>query len=107
MTLNDFKSVEGDLKIGVRSLPAQLGVLNAALLACFFMLLAQVVVIGAMIGWHHPRTALAVAVLTSIQLFLMRRLLTKPRELAPWYNGTGTTLYVIGMLVCAFALAHS
>jgi chlorophyll synthase len=27
-----------------------------------------------------------------------------PRELAPWYNATGTTLYVIGMLITAFAL---
>jgi chlorophyll synthase len=43
-------------------------------------------------------------VLTVVQLVLMRRLLGKPRERAPWYNGTGTTLYVIGMLVCAFAL---
>jgi chlorophyll synthase len=107
MTLNDFKSVEGDLKIGVRSLPAQLGVRRAALLACFVMLFAQIVVIGAMLGWHHPRTACAVAVLTTIQIVLMRRLLTRPRELAPWYNGTGTTLYVIGMLICAFALGHA
>jgi chlorophyll synthase len=104
MTLNDFKSVEGDLKIGVRSLPAQLGVKRAALLACFVMLAAQVAVIGTMLGLHHPRTAVAVGVLTLVQLVLMRRLLARPRELAPWYNGTGTTLYVIGMLICAFAL---
>ena len=29
----------------------------------------------------------------------------EPRELAPWYNATRTTLYVIGMLVSAFAFA--
>ena len=34
----------------------------------------------------------------------MRRLLQRPRELAPWYNATGVTLYVAGMLVSAFAL---
>jgi chlorophyll synthase len=68
------------------------------------MLVAQMLVIGAMVGLHHPRTAAAVGVLTLVQLVLMRRLLGKPRERAPWYNGTGTTLYVIGMLVCAFAL---
>jgi chlorophyll synthase len=38
------------------------------------------------------------------QLLLMRRLLSDPRKLAPWYNGTGVTLYVSGMLVSAFAL---
>ncbi len=104
MTLNDFKSVEGDLASGVRSLPAQLGVRNAAILACAVMAGAQILVIGAMLGLHHPRTAAAVLVLTLIQAVLMRRLLARPRERAPWYNGTGTTLYVIGMLVCAFAL---
>jgi chlorophyll synthase len=34
----------------------------------------------------------------------MARLLRSPRERAAWYNGTGVTLYVIGMLVSAFAL---
>ena len=28
----------------------------------------------------------------------MRRLMTDPKRLAPWYNGTGVTLYVLGML---------
>jgi chlorophyll synthase len=35
----------------------------------------------------------------------MVRLLRSPRELVPWYNATGVTLYVLGMLVTAFALA--
>ena len=34
----------------------------------------------------------------------MRRLLTDPRGLAPWYNATGISLYVLGMLAAAFAL---
>jgi chlorophyll/bacteriochlorophyll a synthase len=34
----------------------------------------------------------------------MSRLLRSPRERAPWYNATGTSLYVLGMLVGAFAL---
>jgi chlorophyll synthase len=43
-------------------------------------------------------------VLLATQLLLMRRLLRDPRQLAPWYNGTGITLYVLGMLLSAFAL---
>jgi chlorophyll synthase len=31
--------------------------------------------------------------------------LRRPRERAPWYNGTGILGYVLGMLVSAFALA--
>ena len=51
--------------------------------------------------------ALAVAVSLVIQRLLMRRLMTDPRGLAPWYNGTGITLYVLGMLVSGLAIgAH-
>jgi chlorophyll synthase len=34
----------------------------------------------------------------------MVRLLKDPRKLAPWYNATGVSLYVLGMLASAFAL---
>jgi chlorophyll synthase len=34
----------------------------------------------------------------------MARLLKDPKGLAPWYNGTGVTAYVTGMLVAAFAV---
>ncbi len=104
MTLNDFKSIEGDKASGIASLPVQLGPRRAVQLACLVMLAPQLAVIGLMFAWHHPAIALAVYALVFAQMLLMRRLLEMPRERAPWYNGTGTTLYVIGMLVCAFAL---
>jgi len=104
MTLNDFKSVEGDRQTGVDSLPVLLGVPRAARLACLVMALPQVLVIGLLLAWGHPVHAAAVAALLLAQAWLMRRFLGDPRRLAPWYNGTGTTLYVIGMLVRAFAL---
>jgi chlorophyll synthase len=56
-------------------------------------------------GWQRPIHAGAIVVSLLVQLVLMRRLLKSPRELAPWYNGTGVSLYVLGMLVAAFALA--
>jgi chlorophyll synthase len=105
MTLNDFKSIEGDRKVGIASLPAMLGADRAGLVACIVMVLPQLAVIAAMFRWQHPATALAVFILTIVQMYLMFWLLDKPRERAPLYNATGTTLYVIGMLVCAFALA--
>lgn len=37
MTLNDFKSVEGDRQMGVGSLPVRLGVDRAARAACWIM----------------------------------------------------------------------
>ena len=105
MTLNDFKSVEGDRRIGIKSLPAQLGIDRAARLACYVMALAQIAVMVVFLARRDDVTAFVILGLLLAQLLLMRRLLANPRERAPWYNGTGTTLYVIGMLVSAFALA--
>ena len=105
MTLNDFKSIEGDRAVGIASLPAMLGPERAGLVACIVMVLPQLAVITAMFAWRHPATAVAVFTLTIVQMYLMFWLLDQPRGRAPMYNATGTTLYVIGMLVCAFALA--
>ena len=104
MTLNDFKSIEGDTKMGVRSLPVQLGVAGAVRLACVVMALPQAVVIALLWRWSHPIHAVAVAALLVGQFALMARLLKDPRGQAAFYNATGTTLYVLGMLVSAFAL---
>jgi chlorophyll synthase len=104
MTLNDFKSVEGDRRMGVGSLPVRLGVETAARLACAVMAAAQVVAVALLLVWHQPIHAGAVALLLAVQLVLMSRLLRDPKALAPWYNATGTSLYVIGMLITAFAL---
>jgi len=104
MTLNDFKSVEGDRLLGIGSLPARLGVGPAARLACAAMALPQVVVIGLLFAWGAGLHATVVTVLLVSQLALMPSLLRSPREKAAWYSATGVSLYVLGMLVSAFAL---
>ena len=104
MTLNDFKSIDGDTRMGVRSIPVQLGPERAARLACVFMTIPQLAVIGLLLLWNRPLHAIAVGGLVAAQVMLMPRLLAAPKERAPWYNGTGVTLFVSGMLVTAFAL---
>ncbi len=104
MTLNDFKAIEGDRRMGVRSLPVRLGVDPAVRLACLVMALAQLAAAGLLAWWGRPLFAAGIDALLLVQILLMRRLLDAPREKAPWYNGTGTTLYVLGMLVAAFAV---
>ena len=107
MTLNDFKSVEGDRQTGVGSLPVRLGPERAARVACWAMALPQVAVVGLLALWGHPGHATVVVALFAVQLALMARLLADPRARAPWYNATGVSLYVLGMLVSAFALGQS
>jgi chlorophyll synthase len=104
MTLNDFKSVEGDTRMGIGSLPVKLGVVNAGRVACVVMVVPQMFVVALLSHWGAMGHAMVVGLLLAIQVMLMVRLLDSPRELAPWYNGTGITLYVAGMLVSAFAL---
>jgi len=104
MTLNDFKSIEGDRLMGVRSLPAQLGPDRAALVACLIMGVSQVAVIF-MLAWiGKPFHAVAIIGLLCAQLLLMNDLLSDPRGKAIWYSATGVTLFVLGMLVSAFAV---
>ncbi|MEH3116985.1 MAG: chlorophyll synthase ChlG [Methylorubrum populi] len=104
MTLNDFKSIEGDRAMGLRSLPVQLGSQRAARFACLVMAVPQVAVVALLLGWDRPWHAALVGALLAGQLVLMARFLKEPRARAAWYNGTGTTLYVLGMLASAFAL---
>lgn len=73
MTLNDFKSVNGDRRLGIASVPVRLGVARAARLACAVMAGAQLVVVALLLA----------------QLCLMIRLLADPRRHAPWYTPPG------------------
>ncbi len=104
MTLNDFKAIEGDRQMGLRSLPVTLGPDRAARVACWNMAVPQVVVIGLLFGWDKPFHALAIAVLLAVQLAAMRVLLREPLDRAIWYQGVGILFYISGMMIAAFAL---
>ncbi|MBL8339294.1 MAG: chlorophyll synthase ChlG [Rhodoferax sp.] len=104
MTLNDFKAVEGDRQMGVRSLPVQMGVQAAGRFACWSMAVPQVIVVLLLIGWGHPMHALAVLALLALQLVLMDHFLQDVTGRALLYSGFGVPLFVAGMMVSAFAL---
>lgn len=104
MVLNDFKAIEGDKALGVRSLPVQLGVRPAAVFACVVMAVPQLAVIALLVANGRPIEALVVASLLTGQLVLMPMLIRNPRKRAPLYNATGTTFFVLGMLVSGFAV---
>lgn len=104
MTLNDFKAVEGDRATGLKSLPVTLGVAHAAQLACAVMAVAQVTVITLLAVWGFTLSAILVGAVLVAQFAAMPRLLSNPAKYAPWYNGVGVTLYVLGMLAAALGL---
>ena len=104
MVLNDFKAVEGDRQTGLTSLPVVLGVSRAARLACLTMAAAQVVVVGLLAAWGYALSAMIVTGVLAAQIAAMPRLIRNPAKQAPWYNGVGVTLYVLGMLAAALGL---
>ena len=104
MTLNDYKAIEGDRQMGIRSLPAALGPDRAAQVATTAMVGAQVVVIGLLVMWGLGPWAAGVGLLLAVQLPMLARFLRAPRERALWYSALGVPLYVAGMMVTAFGL---
>jgi len=104
MTLNDFKSVQGDRQMGIGSLPVRLGVDAAARTACWMMAGPQVAVIALLVSWGTPLHAAAVAALLLAQGVLMAWFTRRPVQRALFYSGFGVPLFVAGMMVSAFAL---
>jgi chlorophyll synthase len=104
MVLNDFKAIEGDTELGIRTLPVQLGVRRAAVLACVVMGIPQIAVIALLFSQGRRFEATVVSIVFGLQVALMPMLVRDPRKRAPLYNATGTSLYVSGMLVSAFAM---
>jgi chlorophyll synthase len=104
MTLNDFKAIEGDRQMGVRSLPVQLGAMKAAQVSAAFMLIPQVIVLALLLMWGKPIYAMVIAGLILGQIVLLRDFLKRPVEKALFYSGFGVPILVSGMMVAAFAV---
>jgi chlorophyll synthase len=104
MTLNDFKAIAGDRRMGVASLPVQLGAHGAAKAACAFMLVPQVMVALLLAHWQLPWHAVAVVVLAALQWPWMAKFLRQPVERALHVSAFAVPLFVSGMMVSAWGL---
>ena len=104
MTLNDFKAIEGDRQMGIKSLPAALGAERAAWIACFVMLLPQFVVLVLLATWGKLAHASVIGGLIVVQSWMMGSFLAAPRARALFLSAAGVPFFVSGMMVAAFAL---
>lgn len=104
MTLNDFKSVDGDRQMGIGSLPVQLGVRLAAITSCWIMALPQIAVAVLLLQWEQPWHALGILGLLLAQYRLMNHFVASPIERALKMSAFGVPLLVAGMMVAAFGL---
>ncbi|HWR01690.1 MAG TPA: chlorophyll synthase ChlG [Chlorobaculum sp.] len=104
MTVNDFKSIEGDTQVGIRTLPVAFGERKAAIIASVLINVGQLMAAGYMLMIGRPQYALAVALLVVPQFLLQFSLVRSPRTMDVRYNGLAQNFLVAGMLVCAFAI---
>lgn len=104
MTINDFKSIDGDRVMGVHTIPVLHGVRGAAWLALITMNVAQLLVMGALASWGSWIACAVIGALLLAQLPIQRRFLSDPVRYAVFYNASGTTLFVWGMLAAAIGL---
>jgi len=104
MTLNDFKAIEGDRQMGVRSLPVQLGAMRAAKVSAVLMLAPQLIVLALLLFWDKSSYAVAIGALMIGQIILLRDFLKRPIEKALFYSGFGVPLLVSGMMVASFSV---
>ena len=104
LTLNDFKSINGDRQMGVDTLPVLHGAAHAARIACVVMATSQFGVIVLLANAGLSTGATLVGVVLSLQLLCMLRFLRDPEGKAVWYSAVGVGLYVTGMMSAAVAL---
>jgi chlorophyll synthase len=104
MTLNDFKSYEGDKRLGLRSLPVMLGLDGALRAAFFFIDFFQVAAIAYVLAHRAYIAGGIMFVLFVVQLPMQRKLAKDPAILAPWYCASAIPPFVWGMLAAALAV---
>ena len=109
MTLNDFKSIDGDRRMGIGSIPARLGVERAARLACVVMAVPQAVVVATA---GRRGTARSMPPIVGASLLGPTRsdaaaAHKSARACALVQRDRHQALYVLGMLVSAFASLYA
>lgn len=106
MTVNDFKSIEGDVRVGIRTLPVAFGERKAALLAALLIDLGQIFASLYLFLLGQYTNALLALLFILPQIALQVRFVSAPRKYDVWYNGIAQNFLVAGMMVCALAIAN-
>ena len=106
--INDFKSVEGDSKLGLNSLPVVFGIKNASRISAGLIDIFQLamVVVLVIIGQHLASVILVLLVIPQIT-FQDMWLLRDPLKFDVKYQASAQPLLITVMLVTALAIGHS
>jgi chlorophyll synthase len=106
--VNDFKSVEGDRQLGLKSLPVMFGVTTAAWICVLMIDIFQAGVAAYLIGIQQNLYAVILILLVIPQItFQDMYFLRSPLENDVKYQASAQPFLVLGMLVTALALGHA
>ncbi|NET73832.1 MAG: chlorophyll synthase ChlG [Sphaerospermopsis sp. SIO1G2] len=106
--VNDFKSVEGDRQLGLKSLPVMFGVQTAALICVVMIDLFQGLVAGYLVTIHENLYAAILVLLIIPQItFQDMYFLRDPIANDVKYQASAQPFLVFGMLVTGLALGHA
>ncbi|MFM7087296.1 MAG: chlorophyll synthase ChlG [Cyanobium sp.] len=106
--VNDFKSVEGDRALGLRSLPVVFGIEKASWISAAMIDLFQLAMVAVLIaiGQHFAAVLLVLLIVPQIT-FQDIWLLRDPVAYDVKYQASAQPFLVLGMLVTALAIGHS
>ena len=106
--INDFKSVEGDSKLGLNSLPVVFGIKNASRISAGLIDIFQLamVVVLVIIGQNLASVILVLLVIPQIT-FQDMWLLRDPLKFDVKYQARAQPFLITGMLVTALAIGNS
>ncbi len=106
--INDFKSVEGDSKLGLNSLPVIFGIKNASRISAGLIDIFQLAMVGVLIiiGQNLASVILVLLVIPQIT-FQEMWLLKDPLKFDVKYQASAQPFLITGMLVTALAIGHS
>lgn len=106
--VNDFKSVEGDRQLGLKSLPVMFGVTTAAWICVAMIDLFQAGIAVYLIGIHENLYATLLLLLVIPQItFQDMYFLRDPLNNDVKYQASAQPFLVLGMLVTGLALGHA
>lgn len=106
--VNDFKAVEGDRQLGLKSLPVMFGVQTAAWICVLMIDVFQAGMAAYLIAIHKNFYAVLLILLIIPQItFQDMYFLRDPLENDVKYQASAQPFLVLGMLVMAIALGHS
>ncbi len=106
--INDFKSVEGDSKLGLNSLPVIFGIKRASQISAGLIDIFQIamVIVLILIGQNLASVILVLLIIPQIT-FQDMWLLRDPLKYDVKYQASAQPFLITGMLVTALAIGHS